>query len=62
MFVAIYDNEIIAYDTNYSSFYAKFKNIEPDILSESYYEKQFKNQNKFFVKGYGKEYLWQKLI
>jgi hypothetical protein len=62
MFVAIYDNEVIVFDTNFSSFYSKFKGIEPGINSQSYYSKLFQTESKLVIRGYGKEYIWQKLV
>ena len=62
MFVAIYDNEVIVYETNLSAFYTKFKDIEPDIKSYAYYSQMFKDQNIIMIRGYGKEYVWQKIF
>lgn len=61
-YVAIHDNKVVAHGSNLTAFYNSLKSIEPDILSLSYYTKEFKESNTIYLRGFGKEYYLQKII
>jgi hypothetical protein len=62
-YVAIYNNEVVCFETNLSKFIESFKKMENGVKSYQYYNKEFKNNS--FVTYANKErkvYFLQKLF
>lgn len=62
-YVAIESNKVVYYDTNLLKFIDGFKQIEPEIKSYQYYNRQFKKSNRIiFINKNEKIYYLQKVI
>lgn len=57
IYIAIRDNNPVAFETNLKNFWERFVLVEPEIRNYDYFYRKFKKENSFtFTSSEGKEY------
>lgn len=62
-YVAIFNNEVVIFDTNLKNFVEQLSKIEPEAKNYDWFFRRFKKFGPYFNYSIGdKEYYFQKLI
>ena len=61
LYVAIYDEKVVAFGTNLSKFVASLSNVEPKARNRAYYDRKFKSYTWFQEEIDGKVYSFQEV-
>lgn len=62
LFSCCLNNRVVLIDTNFKSFHATLKKMEPACKSDRWYIDRFKEQSEFAQTINGKEYFFQRLV
>lgn len=58
IYIAISDNQPVAFETNLKNFWERFVLVEPEIRNYDYFYRKFKKDKSFsFTSSSGKEYV-----
>lgn len=62
LYVAIFNNEVVCFETNLTAFYYAFNKIESEIKGYDSFYRRFKKEKHFMKLINGKEYWFQKVL